>query len=117
DYAAGGATIRQNVGPVCATDHQLKHRAGWEASRPGEPGTVVWRSPLGGVYTATGEFLTGPVLDPRPAPVPPPATDVPDHFADQPILRRPPPTDRTDDTDDTDGTRAPPELPDAEPPF
>ena len=114
DYAAGGATVRQNVGPVCAMDHQLKHRAGWEASRPGDPGTVVWRSPLGGEYAATGEFLTGPVLDPLPGPVPPPTMDRADHVADGPILWRP---SRADGTDDADGTRAPPGPPDAQPPF
>ena len=114
DYASGGATVRQNVGPVCGMDHQLKHRAGWEVSRPGDDGTVVWRSPLGGEYTATGEFLTGPVLDPVPGAVPPPVADRPDGEADEPILRR---ESLMDGTDATDGTPAPNELPDLPPPF
>ncbi len=114
DYASGGATVRQNVGPVCGMDHLLKHRAGWEVSRPGGGGTVVWRSPLGGEYAATGAFLTLPVLDPVPGPVPPPVTDQPDHVGDEPILRRPSPTDGWDATDETpehDG------VPDGPPPF
>lgn len=93
-HAAGGPTVRRNVGPLCGMDHWLKHRAGWQVSRA-DDGTVVWRSPLGGVYVARGEFLTGPVLEPRPGPTPPPGPAP---------GRSPPPEDGTVD----DGADPPP---------
>lgn len=114
EHAAGGATVRGNVGPVCGMDHLVKHRGGWEVSRPGADGTVVWRSPLGGEYTATGEFLTAPVTGPLPGPAPPPGVEPPESPEDRPILRRPP---RAGGQADRDGTVRPPEPTDDPPPF
>ncbi len=111
EHAAGGATVRGNVGPVCGMDHLVKHRGGWEVSRPGADGTVVWRSPLGGEYAATGEFLTAPVTGPLPGPAPPPGVEPPE---DRPILRRPP---RAGGQADRDGTVRPPEPTDDPPAF
>jgi len=56
DHGRGGTTVRVNLGPTCAHDHDVKHGAGWLVEQP-EPGTFVWRSPLGGEYRSRGEFL------------------------------------------------------------
>ena len=65
DHARGGTTERINIGPLCDHDHDVKHRAGWTVTQP-EPGTFVWRSPLGGHYTARGEFLLPELPEPAP---------------------------------------------------
>jgi hypothetical protein len=65
DYHLGGATVPSNLGPLCPHDHQVKHLGGWRVEQR-DPGSFVWRSPLGGVYRTTGE----PFLPTMPLPVP-----------------------------------------------
>jgi hypothetical protein len=88
-HAAGGATVRINLGPLCPHDHQVKHGAGWTVEQP-EPGLFLWSSPLGGRYVTRGEFLTPELPGPAPA-EPEPWPDVPARTIQGPILRRPPP--------------------------
>lgn len=64
-HAAGGPTVRSNVGPVCDLYHAVKHRAGWTVTQA-EPGLFVWRSPLGGTYGTRGEFLLPEMPERRP---------------------------------------------------
>lgn len=54
DHQHGGPTTPANLGPLCPHDHRVKHRGGWRVQQP-EPGTFVWRSPLGGEYLSSGE--------------------------------------------------------------
>jgi hypothetical protein len=107
NHATRGPTTSANTGPLCDHDHDLKHRGGWRLTQP-EPGTFLWRSPLGGRYSTRGTFLLpqmppphpvdlgphvdqptrhleGPILQPhhqvqhpRPPPPPPPAPTLPD---------------------------------------
>ena len=114
DHARGGRTIAANLGPTCAQDHAVKHRAGWTVE-PTPSGGVRWNSPLGGHYTAHGEFLCADL----PAPVPrsdsrPDAP--PRRTVEGPILRRPPPPGP--DPGNADSTGHPPRKDaDDDPPF
>ncbi len=69
DWAAGGVTVRVNIGPACPHDHLVKHEGGWGLQQP-EPGLFVWHSPLGGVYPSRGEFLDPPLPPPPSPPLP-----------------------------------------------
>lgn len=109
DHARGGATVAANTGPACAHDHDVKHGGGWRLDQP-EPGTFVWRSPLGGQYRTGGGFLLPELPEPHPVDLGP-HFDRPTRRVLGPILQsrrrveppRPPPAPR-------------PELPD-DPPF
>ena len=90
DHAHGGTTERINLGPLCDHDHDVKHQAGWTVTQP-EPGTFVWRSPLGGHYTARGEFLLPELPEPAPDDKPDPWLERTPQIFDGPILFRPPP--------------------------
>ncbi len=106
DHAHGGATVAANLGPTCAQDHAVKHRAGWTAgSTP--TGGVSWWSPLGGHYIARGEFLCGRLPVPQPDPSPETSHRA---VAEGPIMPRPPPAARPT-------PRAPVDGEDDEPPF
>jgi hypothetical protein len=48
-WAAGGATVTDNLAPLCRHDHRLKHEGGWQLSR-GPAGTHIWTSRLGRTY-------------------------------------------------------------------
>lgn len=86
----GGSTVRANLGPTCPHDHGVKHEGGWEVEQP-EPGTVIWRSPLGGRYRSRGEFLDPPLPDPTATPTEPEEQHDRIRYDDGAILRRPPP--------------------------
>ena len=97
DHARGGPTVRANLGPTCPHDHGVKHEGGWEVEQP-EPGTFIWRSPLGGEYRSRGEILDAPLPDPVIIPTDPvitPTEPGEEHdrarYDDGPILRPPPP--------------------------
>jgi hypothetical protein len=89
DRAHGGTTTRNNLGPLCDHDHDVKHAAGWTVAQP-EPGVFIWHSPLGGTYPARGEFLCSELPDPAPAD-PGPWPEGSSRTIEGPILRRPPP--------------------------
>jgi hypothetical protein len=59
-WAAGGATIEQNLGPVCRRDHRIKDEGGWQVYQPAT-GVTVWISPLGHTITRLP-----PLVLPRP---------------------------------------------------
>jgi hypothetical protein len=56
----GGATDRDNLGPLCTRHHQLKTHARWDITQSAADGTCVWRSPIGRVYHS---YPLGPVGD------------------------------------------------------
>ena len=58
----GGPTDPSNLGPLHRRHHRGRHDGRWQLSQP-EPGTFVWTSPTGHVYTVHLEPL-GPI-DPR----------------------------------------------------
>jgi hypothetical protein len=49
DHAHGGTTSADNLGPLCARTHQVKHDAGWHVHRTPN-GTTHWKSPTGRRY-------------------------------------------------------------------
>jgi hypothetical protein len=56
DFAAGGATSLDNLGPACRMHHRLKHTTGWTpVQRPG--GIFTWTSPAGLTYTTFPDHL------------------------------------------------------------
>ena len=61
--AKGGPTDPTNLGPLHRRHHRGRHDGRWQVSQP-EPGTFVWTSPTGHVYTVQLEPL-GPI-HPRP---------------------------------------------------
>ncbi|MDQ3276104.1 MAG: HNH endonuclease [Actinomycetota bacterium] len=89
DHDLGGVTVRANLGPVCAHDHGVKHRRGWNVTQP-ESGTFTWTSPLGGVYRTRCEPLLPLMPDPAPIALGP-ESDLPAAVDEGPILNRPPP--------------------------
>lgn len=88
DHDLGGVTVRANLGPVCAHDHGVKHRRGWNVTQP-ESGTFTWTSPLGGVYRTRCEPLLPLMPDPAPIALGP-ESDLPAAVDEGPILNRPP---------------------------
>jgi hypothetical protein len=56
EIRVGLATLLGLLGALCPHAHRVKHRGGWRVEQP-EPGTFVWRSPLGGEYRTTAEQL------------------------------------------------------------
>ena len=66
----GGASDRDNLGPLCTRHHQLKTHGGWELSGSAGDGSCAWTSPHGRTR----------VLPPRrllPEPEPPPSVGKP----------------------------------------
>jgi hypothetical protein len=59
----GGASDRDNVGPLCTRHHQLKTHAHWDITVSFADGTCTWRSPLGRVYHSFPLGPFGPVRD------------------------------------------------------
>jgi hypothetical protein len=63
----GGTTCPENVGPLCARHHHLKHEAGWTLIRLAD-GTSRWISPLGRTYDEPpAEYPVDRTADPPPA--------------------------------------------------
>lgn len=55
DYAKGGLTAVENLGPLCAHDHlTVKHQGGWILEQT-RPGTFRWTSPRSHTYTTTAD--------------------------------------------------------------
>jgi len=63
EYQHFGPTIRANGGPLCAHDHNLKTKGGWELDQP-QPGLFVWYTPFGQIYRSRGD----PILHSFPTP-------------------------------------------------
>lgn len=52
-YSESGVTETENSAPLCRHDHCVRHQTGWTYThRP--DGDIVWKSPLGTTYTASG---------------------------------------------------------------
>lgn len=52
-YSESGVTETGDSAPLCRHDHCVRHQTGWTyAQRP--DGDIVWKSPLGTTYTASG---------------------------------------------------------------
>jgi len=56
DWAAGGCTCEDNLGPMCLAHHRLKHLCGWTINQV-EPGRFVWTSPVGQRYEKLPDSL------------------------------------------------------------
>jgi len=59
EYQHFGPTVRANSGSLCAHDHNLKTKGGWELDQP-EPGVFIWYTPLGQIHRSRGD----PILPP-----------------------------------------------------
>src|SRR5882757_2612096 len=59
EYQHFGPTVRANSGSLCAHDHTLKTKGGWELDQP-EPGVFIWYTPLGQIHRSRGD----PILPP-----------------------------------------------------
>lgn len=72
----GGASDRDNLGPLCTRHHQLKTHANWEITQSDADGSCRWRSPMGRVYQS---LPIGPLGDvdgaSGTASLPPPTTE------------------------------------------
>ena len=80
DHALGGNTVRENLGPACEHDHDLKTKGGWHLQRLDET-TFRWTSRLGRTY----DTRIAPLIDDLPAPGPAPARagpEVPEQYRD-----------------------------------
>lgn len=52
-YSESGVTETESSAPLCRHDHCVRHQTGWTYThRP--DGDIVWKSPLGTTYTASG---------------------------------------------------------------
>ncbi|WP_203915555.1 HNH endonuclease signature motif containing protein [Rhizocola hellebori] len=49
NYAHGGPTTHDDLGPLCARHHIMKHEGGWQL-RQTRPGHFIWISPTGRIY-------------------------------------------------------------------
>ncbi len=49
DYAHGGTTTHDDLGPLCCRHHIMKHEGGWQLYQT-RPGHFVWISPHGQIY-------------------------------------------------------------------
>jgi hypothetical protein len=56
DWQYGGHTAPDNLQPLCARHHQLKHEAGWTVTRELD-GTTLWKSPTGHTYARPPDEL------------------------------------------------------------
>jgi hypothetical protein len=50
EWAQGGETSEENLGPLCRHDHMTRHHGGWRLKRT-KNGAYIWTSPLGHTYT------------------------------------------------------------------
>lgn len=53
-WVDGGATVIDNLAPLCRHDHRIRHQAGWE-HQPLPNGDHQWKSKLGHTYTTSGQ--------------------------------------------------------------
>jgi hypothetical protein len=107
DHALGGDTVRENLGPACDHDHDLKSKGGWGLKRLDDT-TFRWTTRLGRISDTT----IAPLIDDLPGPGPAPARagrDVPDQsvdsdpwFGDRKPRPTEPPTDRPASSPDPD---------------
>jgi hypothetical protein len=67
DHALGGNTVRENLGPACEHDHDLKTKGGWHLRRLDDT-TFRWTSRLGCTYDTRIAPLTENLPPPGPAP-------------------------------------------------
>lgn len=49
DYAKGGPTTHDDLGPACAHHHAMKHQGGWQLYQT-RPGHFIWISPANRIY-------------------------------------------------------------------
>jgi len=49
-FSAGGATVPENLVPLCRRHHLLKHRSRWAVERTARTGVVTWTAPSGHRY-------------------------------------------------------------------
>ena len=63
DYAYGGLTLENNLGPLCERHHDLKTRWGWRLIKRDHT-TYVWISPFGRRHVVTIEPVAPPLPDP-----------------------------------------------------
>ncbi len=80
DHALGGDTVRENLGPACDHDHDLKSKGGWRLKRLDDH-TFRWTSRLGRTYVRKVAPLVEDLPSPGPAPSPS-GPDVPDRYVD-----------------------------------
>jgi hypothetical protein len=59
-WCDGGETSLSNLGPMCPSHHDVKHRTDWSIDRS-EDGSVTWTSPAGHEYVVTPEPIAAPV--------------------------------------------------------
>jgi hypothetical protein len=72
DWANGGTTSADNLGPECGRHHHLKHDCGWQLHRAPD-GTYTWTSPTGQTYDKPPDELPrDTTLETRPDDDPPP---------------------------------------------
>ena len=65
DYAHGGVTLENNLGPLCERHHDLKTRWGWRLIKR-DAETYVWISPFGRRHVVKIEPVAPPLPGPRP---------------------------------------------------
>ncbi len=85
DWAAGGATARDNLAHLCPKHHHLKHDTAWTV-RPGPARTLTWTSPTGREHTT--QPMGRPVF--RPPTRPPSHPSTPPRRAGSPTFDSPP---------------------------
>jgi hypothetical protein len=71
DYAQGGPTATDNLGPACRHHNLMKFEGGWKLDQP-EPGFYVWSTPTGRRFEVKPEPVVEPTPDPVPVDDPPP---------------------------------------------
>jgi len=58
-WSDGGRTAADNLAPLCAGHHTVKHHGGWSVVQvPGSGGAVEWTSPYGRRYRVEPERRT-----------------------------------------------------------
>lgn len=62
DHSQGGPTTAGELSPQCRHDHLLK-QAGWTLEQS-EPGSLIWRSPLGHIHVVEREPILPEPLEP-----------------------------------------------------
>jgi hypothetical protein len=65
DYAHGGPSLEDNLGPACKAHHALKTKRGWRLLKPDQH-TYLWISPLGRRHLSS----INPIAPPLPEPMP-----------------------------------------------
>jgi hypothetical protein len=59
-WCDGGETSLSNLGPMCPSHHDVKHRTDWTIVRSND-GSVTWTSPAGHEYVVAPEPIAAPV--------------------------------------------------------